>query len=62
MASGHLTDRTVHPLKSMASGHLKIGTRPVIMLATQRHTAEIVSKNTLKLSDLVLSKDDHWQQ
>ena len=33
-----------HPLKSMASGPLKIekGTRPVLILATHRHTTESV--------------------
>ncbi len=35
-----------HPLKSMASGPLKIkkGTRPVLILATYRHTTESVGK------------------
>ncbi len=38
-----MANRT-HPLKSMASGHLKIkkGTRPVLILATHRHTTESV--------------------
>ncbi len=36
------TDVRTHPLKSMASGPLKIekGTRPVLILATHRHTTE----------------------
>ena len=35
-----------HPLKIMASGPLKIkkGTRPVLLLATHRHTTESESK------------------
>ncbi len=38
------TDRTVHPPKSMAGGHLKIkeGTRTVLILATWCHTTESV--------------------
>ena len=37
-------DRRVHPLKSMASGHLKTekGTHPVLILATHHHTTESV--------------------
>ncbi len=38
-----------HPLKSMASGPLKIekGTRPVLILATHRHTTESVMSSIL---------------
>ncbi len=40
------TDMRTHRLKSMASGPLKIekGTRPVLILATHRHTTESVPK------------------
>ncbi len=45
------TDMRTHPLKSMASGPLKIekGTRPVLILATHCHTTESVSLNTCYL-------------
>ncbi len=46
------TDMRTHPLKSMASGPLKLkkGTCPVLILATHRHTTESVSLNKYVIS------------
>ncbi len=45
-----MADMRTHPLKNMASGPLKIekGTRPVLILATHRHTTESVVSDITK--------------
>ncbi len=60
-----LTDVRVHLLKSMASGPLKLkkGTRPVLILATWRHTTESVwyskkSQTGIKLTQTKLIRYD----
>ncbi len=54
------TDMRTHLLKSMASGPLKIekGTRPVLILATHRHTTEsvklhLITENNIKKNYLL---------